>query len=56
MSPDIGELMHDGTILVTSGIITERRDEVVDALTKNGLEIVEVREDNGWCAVVVTKK
>ncbi len=56
MSPDIGELMHDGTILVTSGIITERCDEVVDALTKNGLEIVEVREDNGWCAVVVTKK
>ncbi len=56
MSPDIGELMHDGTILITSGIITERRDEVVDALTKNGLEIVEVREDNGWCAVVVTKK
>lgn len=56
MSPDIGELMHDGTILVTSGIITERRDEVVDALTRNGLEIVEVREDNGWCAVVVTKK
>ena len=56
MSPDIGELMHDGTILVTSGIITERRNEVVDALTKNGLEIVEVREDNGWCAVVVTKK
>lgn len=56
MSPDIGELMHDGTILVTSGIITERRDEVVDALMKNGLEIVEVREDNGWCAVVVTKK
>lgn len=56
MSPDIGELMHDGTMLITSGIITERRDEVTDALTKNGLKIVEVREDNGWCAVVVTKK
>lgn len=56
MAPDIGELMHENTTLITSGIITERRDEVIDALTSNGLRVIEVPEDNGWCAVVVAKK
>lgn len=56
MAPDIGGLMHENTTLITSGIITERCSEVVEALTSNGLEIVEIPEDNGWCAVVVRKK
>ena len=55
MSPDIGEYMKDGTILITSGIITERKDEVLSALDANGLKVVEILEDNGWCAIVVTK-
>lgn len=55
MSPDIGNYMKDGTILITSGIITERKDEVLDALLANGLKVVEILEDNGWCAIVVTE-
>ncbi len=55
MSPDIGRFMNDDAILLASGIITERADEVVDAVIKNGLRIKEKHTDNGWCALVIEK-
>lgn len=55
MAPDIGKYMKDGAVLITSGIITERKDEVLCALEENHLKKVEILEDNGWCAIVVTK-
>ncbi|MGN1048887.1 MAG: 50S ribosomal protein L11 methyltransferase, partial [Eubacteriales bacterium] len=55
MAPDIGKYMKDGAVLITSGIITERKDEVLLALEENHLKKVEILEDNGWCAIVVTK-
>ncbi len=56
MLPDIGKYMHEKTVLLASGIITERRDEILDALDGNGLAAVEVLEDNGWCAIAIAKK
>ena len=55
MSPDIGRFMKDDAILIASGIITERADEVVDAVVKCGLRIKERLTDNGWCALVIEK-
>jgi len=43
-------LAEDG-VLITSGIIEERLDEVISALTSAGLKIVETKIDNGWCLV-----
>ncbi len=56
MAPDIGALMHPGTILLVSGIILERSDDVVAALEANGLRIVEKAVDNDWCAMAVALK
>ncbi|MCH5325012.1 MAG: 50S ribosomal protein L11 methyltransferase [Eubacterium sp.] len=51
MSPYFyGFMKPDGTLIV-SGIITERLDEVTDALTTNGFEITELREKEGWNAI-----
>lgn len=56
MAPDVGALMHTGTVLLVSGIILERSDDVVEALEANGLKIVERVVENDWCAMAVMKK
>ncbi len=55
MAPDVGGYMKDDAVLLASGIITERAEEVAEALVANGLRIVERLNDNGWCALVVQK-
>ena len=56
MAPDVGRYMKDDAILLASGIITERAEEVVAALEACDLRIERRVDDNGWCALVVKKK
>lgn len=55
MAPDVGRYMKDDAILLASGIITERAEEVIGELEKNRLTVVRRLDDNGWCALVVKK-
>ena len=55
MTPDVGELMHKDTVLLASGIIMERSDDVVECFEKYGFRIVERLEENGWCGLAVMK-
>ncbi len=55
MAPDVGAYMKDDAVLLASGIITERAEEVVGALVAQGLRVAECLDDNGWCALVVQK-
>ena len=55
MTPDVGSLMNDGAVLLASGIISERADEVIECFEKHGFSIVERADENGWCALVVGK-
>ena len=55
MAPDVSAYMKDDAILLASGIITERAEEVVAALQANGLAVADRLDDNGWCALVVKK-
>ena len=50
-----GELMGDNSVILASGIICERADDVISCFEKHGLKIVERAEENGWCALVVGK-
>lgn len=45
--------MDKGGIFITSGIIKERRQMVIDALEENGFEIIDELEKNNWVAIVV---
>ena len=56
MTPDVHELMDEKTVILTSGIIVERADDVINCFEENGFKIVEKIEDNGWCALAVMKK
>ena len=55
MSPDVGAYMNEGAVLLASGIISERADEVTSALESCGLKVVKRYTDNGWCALAVMK-
>lgn len=56
MAPDVGKLMHENTVLLVSGIILGRSEDVVEAIENNGLKITERVVDNDWCAMAVMKK
>ncbi|MBE6702840.1 MAG: 50S ribosomal protein L11 methyltransferase [Ruminococcaceae bacterium] len=55
MAPDVSRYMKEDAILLASGIITERAEEVIGELEKNQLRVVRRLDDNGWCALVVQK-
>lgn len=55
MAPDIGNYMKDDAVLLCSGIIKERADDVISCLSKHGLCVSERLDDNGWCALAVKK-
>ena len=56
MTPDVAPFMHENTVLLASGIISERCDDVVSCFEEHGFKIVERAEDNGWCALAVMLK
>ncbi|MBE6605502.1 MAG: 50S ribosomal protein L11 methyltransferase [Ruminococcaceae bacterium] len=56
LSPDIGACLKDGAFYITSGIIEEREQDVLDAMKNEGFAPVETVRENGWCAIVFQKK
>ena len=55
LAPDVGAYMEDDAVLLASGIITERADEVISVLEQNNFKVIENRTENGWCALALTK-
>ncbi len=56
MTPDVGRLMDEDSVILASGIIVERRDDVIACFEANGFCIAETIEENGWCALAVKRK
>ncbi len=52
MLPDVKKYLKSGGILITSGIIDERADEVLKAAEATPLVHLETREEKNWCAMV----
>ena len=55
MTPDVGRYMKDDAVLLASGIIAERCDDVVECFERNGFKVVEKLTDNDWCGLAVMK-
>lgn len=53
--PEIALRMKKGGRLLASGIISEKKQEVLAALTETWLLPAEVREEGGWVAILATK-
>ena len=56
MTPDVAPYLNDNGVILASGIIVERADDVISCFEANGFEIVESMIDNGWCALAVKRK
>lgn len=52
---DIHPFLYDDTVLILSGIIDTREQEVLDALQKE-FEVIDRRFEKGWVALAVQKK
>lgn len=52
MSGIFGGFIKDGGTLIVSGIIDQRKDEVLDRLKAEGFELVEIREKEDWVVVI----
>lgn len=55
MMPDVGELMDESSVILASGIIVERSEDVINAFEERGFKIIERIDENGWCALAVKK-
>ena len=55
MTPDVGKYMKEDAVLLASGIIAERCDDVIACFEQNGFKIVEVLTDNDWCGLAVKR-
>ena len=56
MMPDVGALMNEASVILASGIIVERSQDVISAFDEHGFKVVERIDENGWCALAVMKK
>ena len=55
LAPAVPGLMADGAVVIASGIIDTRKDEVIAGLEQAGLAVVEVKEKRGWECIVCKK-
>lgn len=56
IADSIPDILNENGIFIASGIIVEKRGVVLDSLKNAGLEILEILEEEGWCAVAAEKK
>ena len=56
MIPDLAPFMDEHTVLLASGIILSRSEDVISCFERYGYEIVEMPVENDWCALAVRKK
>lgn len=55
MSENIGEYIREEGLLIASGIIDERENEVDAVLTARGFEKIGAEHEKGWCAILYKK-
>lgn len=56
LSRDVKQFMYENSVLLVSGIIDERCDEVVEALESQGLALEQSVTENGWVAMRLSLK
>ena len=55
MLEDAYKLLEDGGYYITSGIIKDKKDELLEKMLERGFKLVEETSDNEWYSFVVTK-
>lgn len=55
MLDDAYMLLEDGGYYITSGIIKDKKDELLEKMLERGFKLIEETSDNEWYSFVVTK-
>ncbi|MER2063531.1 MAG: 50S ribosomal protein L11 methyltransferase [Alkalibacterium sp.] len=53
--PDAYEHLEDDGLFITSGIILDKKDEVIDSLVEHDFEILQVNQMKDWIAIIAKK-
>lgn len=56
LSGSVAEHLERGGVFISSGILTEKKTQVADAVKKAGFDIIEIAEDGEWCAIAAKGK
>lgn len=48
--PDVSRFLNDNGVMIISGIIDIRKDDVLSAVAQNGFKIVQEKYKDNWCA------
>ncbi len=51
LTEQIGDFIHPGTVIITSGILVEKEALVIHALTAAGFSDFYIKRENGWSAI-----
>ena len=51
LAPDVNGLLEKDGVFIASGIIDTRKDDVIDGLIEYNLEVVGIKESEGWVAI-----
>jgi ribosomal protein L11 methyltransferase len=51
LAPDIAKHLKGKKIFISSGILEEKLNDVVEAVQKSGFKIIEVLHEEEWCAI-----
>ncbi len=52
----VGDLLDDGGVYITGGIIDSREDEVLYSFSQNGFQVKDRFEEKGWLVFVLQKE
>ena len=56
LSDDIAKHLKGKKIFISSGILVEKRDQVAEVIRNSGFEIIEILEEDEWCAIAARLK
>ena len=56
LAGDIAKHLSGRKIFISSGILAEKCEKVVSALKKNEFDILEIQEEDEWCAIAAQLK
>ena len=51
LAEDIAKHLSGKKVFISSGILSEQKEKVSEALETEGFKILEIMEEEGWCAV-----
>lgn len=55
MAPDVGRYLAPDGVLIVSGVIDEREEEIRGVMEDLGYRVIETAHEKGWCAMALTR-